>query len=280
MENSWEYFVQAYTRDKQAAKNQPQEHFVAHQMGELIYNKMGFDGITLCTSDFAFGCYHGFLDKAFRNNLSGLEKAVQGCKKVGNKYPGRFESCAHGIGHGVASYFLVSDLPRALKTCDSLSAGQLSCADGVFMEFSLDAPLTFYKSTDLLYPCDSIDKKYGYSCGKYQPTIMTKMGLSEKNIIFACAASSDPSIARGCFDGVAFSITYASTGNPLYIWDHCSSSTISLFQPECVKTAAGELVFQNIPDWQTNAPLLCNELSNPLRQECLAYIAMIEQQYR
>jgi len=278
---SWHYFVSAYTENSEAASLQPNEHFIAHQMGELIYNKTGFPGLTICTPDFGFGCYHGFLDKAFSKDLSGLPQAVSGCEKLGPAGSGKFESCAHGIGHGVASYYLVSDLPSALKACETLSAGQISCVDGVFMEFATDATLSFYKKSNPLYPCDAVDKKYTRQCGRYQPTVMEKMGMSKKDIASACFSSSDNNFQFGCFDALAFKTTYESGGDPNYIINQCSQMLqVVFFKDECLKAAAGEWVFQNMPGWRKTPFLLCDAISDEGKTACYQYVRNIIQAYR
>src|SRR3989344_3667849 len=97
-----------------------------------VYKDQGFLGLTSCSAEFAFGCFHGFLDTAFEKSLDDINKAQEACSRLGTGGP--FASCIHGIGHGVASFHSTSNLKASLSSCRKLITGQEFCFDGVFME--------------------------------------------------------------------------------------------------------------------------------------------------
>jgi hypothetical protein len=138
-EKNWQQLVKA---NPGAAGNSGNVHDQAHLIGGQIYEQHGLDGLSKCSPEFAFGCFHGFLDKAFQKSLDGLVKAEKACSVLGEGGPSA--SCIHGIGHGVASFYQTNNIKEALKSCQTLSEkAEQYCFDGVFMEFERAAPPIF-----------------------------------------------------------------------------------------------------------------------------------------
>jgi hypothetical protein len=278
VEAAWKYVIETYGKDN---SRQLEAHDYSHYVGQLIFQKKGLTGITLCTADFAFGCYHGLLDQAFRNDISSLPQAEKACQQVGKAGSGPYASCVHGIGHGVASYFKDKDLEGALKTCDKLpqNAPQF-CYDGVFMEFSRDALDNFYKASDLLYPCDTVDAKYTYQCGRNQPSVlMARFNKSYDEIAKACQKASIRDLKVACYTALGFQTVYNSDSNAEKIISKCESVNDKEFEYQCKSAAAGELIFQNMQGWQTNAPLICDSLDSNNKNSCHSYITGIQKNY-
>ena len=255
---AWEYVKDAFKGEGGSSGN---IHDLAHLSGLLIYEKNGFEGIKDCSSHFAFGCYHGFLDKAFEKNLDRLLDAQNACLKLGPDGSGPVASCIHGIGHGVASYHSTSDLKKALTSCRKLTTGKEYCFDGVFMEFVRSAPISFYRREDPLYPCDLLEKEFGYtyssSCGRNQSSLlMSRFNMGFDEVIGVCLSSESKPFKESCFDSLGFSV--ASSGDVSQIVGGCGKIGVPEYINSCIKAAAGELVFQEIPGWFEKSKEVCN----------------------
>lgn len=286
MKNKQEDPVLAWNHLKEKYKGQGGSvgniHDQAHLIGGLIYEKMGFSGLSKCSPQFAFGCYHGFLDKAFQKNLDRLNEAESACRSLGDSGPSA--SCIHGIGHGVASFFQTADLKKSLASCKRLSPSGLQyCFDGVFMEFERSAPQSFYSKENPYYPCDEVEKEFGsdisFACGRNQPTVlMDRFKLKFEDVVGICLKSPSNQFKTACFDALGF-ISVKSTSNPKEIISACQKIGVSEYILRCAKAAAGELIFQEVPGWQTNAPAVCNALPPNFQPECNIYIQDLIKQY-
>lgn len=278
VEITWQYLKDTF---KGQGGNSGNIHDLAHLMGSLIYENKGFQGLTVCTPDFAFGCYHGFLDKAFEKNLNDLEKAEEACGKLGSGGP--LASCIHGIGHGVASFYSTVKLNDSLNSCKRLSqAGQQYCFDGVFMEFVRSAPDSLFKKDDPLYPCNALEQEFGpvysFSCGRNQPSLlMSRFKVGFDQVAEICAVAESLPFKQACFDSLGFSL--ASSGNPETIISGCQKIGLPEFVARCSKAAAGELIFQDVPGWQENAPKVCSSLSPEYLTQCQEYLDNLIKEY-
>jgi len=277
-QKAWEY-VKATYRGK--AGSSGNIHDLAHLAGGLIYESLSLKGIARCSSEFAFGCYHGFLDTAFAKNLDRLSEAQAACSLLGPSNSGPVASCIHGIGHGVASFHSTKDLKKALFTCRQLISGQEYCFDGVFMEFVRSAPKSFFKQEDPLYPCNQLEKEFGYTysfaCGRNQPSLLmgrSKMGFDE--VIGVCLGSSSKPFKQGCFEALGFSL--AATADVETIVGGCQKIGEDVFTARCIKSAAGELVFQEVPNWEQKSEAVC-DAQKTSRDECLKHIDKLVSEY-
>lgn len=257
-------------------------HDQAHLIGGLLYDRKGFSGLSLCSSDFAFGCYHGFLDQAFKKDLSKLQEADDACLKLGPENSGPVASCIHGIGHGVASFHQTEDLKNSLADCRKLISGKEYCFDGVFMEFVRSAPSSFFKKDDLLYPCNTLEKEYGpaysFSCGRNIPSLlMSRFQKSFDEIVGVCSgAPLSKAFKEACFDSLGFSL--ASAADTGQIIRGCQSIVATEYILRCTKAAAGELVFQEVPGWSEKSKTICESFPQG-RSECLSHVDRLIQEY-
>ena len=260
-------------------------HDLAHLSGTLLYEEKGFDGIAVCTAQFAFGCYHGFLDRAFAKNLDHLLDAENACltlsPNAGATVAGPAASCIHGIGHGVASFYLTEDLKKALTTCRKLLVGKEYCFDGVFMEFARSAPVSFYKKGNPLYPCDMLEKEFGYaysfSCGRNQPALlMSRFSMGFDEVIPICRLSDSKPFQEACFDSLGFSL--AATGDVVQITAGCRKLGTQEYTGKCLKAAAGELVFQEVPGWQEKSKQVCSSAGAD-QNDCQGHIERLIREY-
>ncbi|MBI5045223.1 MAG: hypothetical protein HZC02_04815 [Candidatus Levybacteria bacterium] len=274
---AWQYVINTYSKD--TANDSAHEY--AHFAGKLLFEAEGLNGMTICTPEFAFGCYHGLLDQAFQKDLSALSPAEKACAQIRNA--GGYSSCIHGIGHGIASYFKVKELTSSLKTCDKLPKGAPQyCYDGVFMEFSREALDSFYRPDNPLYPCDSVGTKYSYACGRNQPTVMmSRLNKNFKESAEACAKAKDPDLKTACFVAIGFQAVYLSKQNVPDLISMCNILNDKNFQYQCLSAAAGEFIFQNMPDWQTKSPRVCQANTDKKQQDlCSSHLQEIQKLYR
>lgn len=259
---AWNYVKDVFAGEGGASGN---IHDLAHLSGLLLYQEKGFNGIKDCSSNFAFGCYHGFLDKAFSKDLSRLLDAQNTCLKLNtssnqNSVTGPVASCIHGIGHGVASFYSTTNLKKSLVSCRKLTVGSEYCFDGVFMEFVRSAPLSFFKKEDPLYPCSQLEKEFGYAysdaCGRNQPSLlMGRFKMSFEQVVGICLSSESKPFKEACFDSLGFSV--ASSGDPAQIIAGCQQMGEAQYTNRCLKAAAGELVFQEVPGWFEKSQEVC-----------------------
>lgn len=252
-------------------------HDQAHLIGGQVFEKYGLEGLSKCSSEFAFGCFHGFLDKAFEKSLDDLKKAEEACQALGEGGPA--SSCIHGIGHGVASFHSTTDLKASLLSCKKLSStGQQFCFDGVFMEFERGASNSLYSKDNPFKPCDELEEEFGFACGRNQPTVlMSRFKFSFEDVIGVCLSSPSDSFKMACFDALGF-ISTKGTFDPVAIVSACKKIGVNEYVMRCVKAAAGEFIFQEVPGWQKNAPAICNLLESG-KEECQSYIQELIRQY-
>jgi len=277
VEKAWQYIEETFKGQSGSSGN---IHDLAHLSGSLLFERLGFGGLAKCSADFAFGCYHGFLDRAFAKSLDKLQDADDACRKLDVTLSGPVASCIHGIGHGVASFYLVSDLNKALSSCRKLISGSEYCFDGVLMEFARSAPENFYKPDDPLYPCNQLEKEFGYSyssaCGRNQPSVlMGRFKMEFPKVVSVCLASASTPFKEACIDSLGFSL--AASGEVQQIIQGCQTIGEAQYIKRCVKAAAGELVFQNVPSWDQKSKLVCNSL--PDGSDCLQYVERLVSDY-
>lgn len=256
-------------------------HDLTHLAGQLLYEEKGFSGLSLCTSQFAFGCFHGFLDTAFKTSIEKLAEAEGACQTLGTGISGPVASCIHGIGHGVASFHQTKDIKAALNSCDRLTIGaQQYCYDGVFMEFERNASDNFYKTDDPLYPCDTLDPKYSFSCGRNQPQVLLqRLKKNFGEVITICQNAQQVEFKKACFDSLGFIAANQGRGVPQQVIGICQQITDSSLQDQCLKAAAGEIVFQEMPNWFDSWQQICAASSQDAQVDCQGYVKHLIEDY-
>ena len=269
-ESSWQNLKKTYQGQAGDLGN---IHDQAHLIGGLIYEEKSFEGLPICTSDFAFGCYHGFLDKAFEKSLDGLDRAEAACAKLGSSGP--YGSCVHGIGHGIASFYQTNDLDSSLKSCQQLINGQQFCFDGVFMEFERAAPLELYSKDSPEQPCDNLAKNFSkeviFACGRNQPVVlMDRFQFSFDEVAKICLESKSQPFKEACFDSLGF--RSAQKGTSSGIISDCQKIKVTEFVARCTQAAAGELIFQEHPGWNVESTKACSSLKGNYQVACHEYL--------
>lgn len=276
---SWKYITDTYKGEAGSSGN---IHDLAHLAGKLLYEDKGILGIGICTPVFAFGCYHGLLDTAFKTSLEDLPQAERECEKLGPVGSGPYGSCVHGIGHGVASFHNTQNLKASLASCEKLKTGQGFCHDGVFMEFVRGAPDSFYSRLDPLYPCNSLEREYGsrYSmaCGRNQPPLlMGRLGLEFNQAAKICEDNKLSSEFKdACFSALGFSLASGDTDS---IIRGCKTIKDNFYTSRCLQAAAGELIFQDTPGWQEKSIKVCNASQPQFQKSCSEHLTRLIKEY-
>jgi hypothetical protein len=181
-----------------------QGHPLAHALGRfaIAQHKNDLSVIAQCRPIFEAGCYHGVLEGFLASQRSLDSSTIASiCSAVERTSPSRQPAleCSHGLGHGLLER-VGYDLPRALATCDYLTADDArgECHDGVFMENVVhglgDSTIAvgdeavsahhdmmqmegarprreYFRKQDLAFPCDSVAAAYQSSCWSYQPLV-------------------------------------------------------------------------------------------------------------
>ena len=281
-EVAWNYVVAAYTTPEGVVGN---AHDMAHLVGQLLFKKYGFKGLSTCTPIFAFGCYHGLMQVAFDKNKpeefqNKLVEAEKGCSAVGPTSSPSYWSCIHGIGHGVAT-FRDYKIDKSLADCSTLDKSiSTYCYDGVFMEFSNSAAPEFYKQSDPLYPCDTVDEAYKSACARAQVQVMKlRFGMSAPAIADACLAGGNQTVAYHCVDAVGYSIAQGSQGDSRQVLSGCNAIKEAAAAAQCLAAAAGELVFQDTLGWQQSATAICVSLAGSYKASCDERVESVKKSY-
>ena len=151
------------------------QHVIAHIFGEILYDKEGIDGLAICDTTFAFGCYHSFFGKALSEHGSTVASELD--RVCVSRFGPLGTGCMHGIGHGLMEYFGPTRLVEALEGCLYTTQVKelLGCTSGVFMEhnsptvFGSDIPPTpsvrTINSVNPYEPCNTIvPEQFKRSC--------------------------------------------------------------------------------------------------------------------
>lgn len=279
---AWQFVLQTYNTPEGTIGN---PHDLAHLVGHLIYEEQGLRGLSVCDTSFAFGCYHGLMEVALYDEDGGtyeerLASSQAGCRILGDDSSPTYWSCIHGIGHGIATY-RDHDISRSLSDCDLLDEKiRTYCHDGVFMEFSISAPPSFYKRENPIYPCDIVNENYKVTCARSQVQVMRlRFSLDTGTIAQTCLATGNASIAYHCVDALGYFTAQESGGKAPQIISGCKQILDESASAQCLSAAAGELVFQNYAGWQKTAPEICSALSGNHKDKCLGRVDSVKQSY-
>ena len=168
----------AIFKRENAKKSIIEQHTSAHLFGEVLYEKEGPAGFSVCDGDFGFGCFHTFISFAIADKGEGVVRELdQACVE---QYGEGGLGCSHGIGHGLLSYYgyTIDDLLESLSVCGTLTWKHSygGCQDGVFMEYNFrvmepdpkDRTRPFSVDTRM-EPCASVQESFLFSCYFSQP---------------------------------------------------------------------------------------------------------------
>lgn len=204
-------------------------HALAHTIGEILYEREGVSGISLCTGDFGFGCYHGFAGAALMHDGLPVVKQLDAACTHATNYLG----CSHGIGHGILVYLGVNDLVKALDACPSPDDRIGGCWGGVFMEYNAntmgDQVARAYTDAHMYAPCTSVPARYRDACfyeiSSWWTGTMSheESDLKKYSIVGERCAKADSAYRDMCYRGVGNAIGPASSYDPVVMKQWCDA---------------------------------------------------------
>lgn len=263
---------------KEVYPSEPSDkHELVHAIGEAAYLKFGYDGLGKCDSLFKFGCYHGVVLEAIRQNGYNdkvLKDLSQGCLRLSyNKTI--TTACSHGIGHAimvVKSY----DLLASYKDCDrTFTQGEelFYCWDGASMEnimrrFEQKDAKRFLKADDPYYPCNSIPEMYQSACVREHVFYIFQLlnNKDTKKAIDFCMYFTSEKTRVECTSALGNFLNQAYFDDPQKIIDECNNLD-SGYISNCITKAAAQYSFSKQPD---KAKLLCEKITAGVgQQRCL-----------
>jgi hypothetical protein len=252
-------------------EKEPTCHDRGHDLGKLIYSKIGEIGRALATCDGACNsaCMHGVFREALSVEGATADeghlrpKAVasrvqQACAQSGGYLLG---DCLHGLGHAFM-YLAGYDIPRAMGYCDQLGDYPKSyyCATGAYMELSNNPPAGFLLGKSLYFPCNQ--SPYPAACFRYRFPVSLpgfyKSGGNLGQLIRGCMAL-EGAYRLGCFHGIGNGHLSQLARKPELLGKICGGGEhddqvvcvegaverIARYQPETAVRACGSL-----PDWR------------------------------
>lgn len=114
-------------------------HLMAHEVGDILYQQQGADGIRICTEDFRNACSHSIVVGLFRDKgEEALSSIATACRDAPGG-SGAYTMCFHGLGHGILAY-TGYDLERTVSICKKTGTAGYNfreypeCVGGSIME--------------------------------------------------------------------------------------------------------------------------------------------------
>jgi len=230
-------------------------HQLAHIVGQILYEKLGVQGISHCSADFAYGCYHGFAGEAlYAAGLNSILQLEAACKESLDVL-----GCEHGIGHGILSFIGNSSLSEALKHCATLhqSSPVGGCYGGVFMEYNFQTmqsgsgiAVRTYDASHAYEPCASqVPPQFREACYFDEPAwwraAATDAGSSDEarlRILAALCENIPTQENRAtCFNGIGNVIGPTSGYDATVMKKWCSVMPKKEDRDACLTTAQGHL---------------------------------------
>ena len=259
----------AYLRLKTEFKdNQPSGHDFAHIIGQRAYEIMGKNGFDTCDTDFAFGCYHGYMEMLFYiKGSGGINEAENGCVSLG--VSGRVASCVHGIGHGIMGY--EGEINKSLVLCGSISSNrQTYCFDGVFMEY-FTGVMDPARSAELINSASPWEfcrqfKNEEEVCVRNLVLLMLQKKSNDNTVATGCVSLPTSRLTEECVLSFGLHTAQISGGAPSTSFERCKNFFDGGWLNICVTAAARELLFEGFS--KTRAYELCGYLAKEHRQPC------------
>ncbi len=267
-----------YLKIKQEYSSKPtsKQHDIAHLFGQLLYQKVGNEGIAICDRSFSFGCFHGLFIAAISDQGIGVTKNLdETCiKKFGPMGLG----CQHGIGHGIAEYLGPKKLILALELCGQLSWQKplLGCAGGVFMEHNLPlkelgkngfVTARKYDDSEPYGDCNSIPERYKQECffdlGLWWNQVLNK---DYSKMMKLCKNIENDIFRHRCLMGVGTASATTSSMNVATVREQCGQTTQLEDKTTCLSGAAW--VFSTTTGYTASAQMICEDLAETEKISC------------
>ena len=270
------------------------DHQIAHEIGRKTAQYFGLNAqaFLACTTNFNYGCQHGFFEYVLGRTVSAREAAslICGTLESDSAYSPKFKFyCYHGVGHGVMMA-QAYDLMSSLAVCDSLttSIGKEGCWQGVFMEnvnaaMREEAREGVFSESDPLVPCNKIADMYQHECFiNHAGWLMKVFNNNVARASTSCLMASTKNISA-CLQSIGLMVT-----NPLWqvtlagdstenspmktSWDLCLQFPKN-YRHECVFGAVDNILNFDELD-VTRADAFCSTVSLSLQTYCAERIGV------
>ena len=251
-------------------------HQAAHEAGRASYEIFGAAAFRECRAECHSGCYHGATEAFFHDkgtaNLAGNLSTI--CSGDLNQFFNH--QCIHGIGHGLMAWSDY-DLPQALKDCDLLPKGQISCYTGVFMENIVGGlaqseaneankandfvHFTEYLDNNPHFPCTVVDEQYKNACYFLQTSRMVQLFNSDFRQVANACAEAPEAHQISCFGSMGRDVGGITRNDPVQAISKCSFAPKGTNRIACLDGAAQDSFWD--PSGETNAITFCRLLNDP-----------------
>ncbi len=264
-------------KDKYATSYFGIQHTAAHIMGALLYEKAGLNGLTVCDSTFAFGCYHSFFGQALSQKGTAIIPELD--KACLAKYGPLGTGCQHGIGHGLLEYYGHGQLDQALNSClvTTQKKPLFGCTSGVFMEYNvpiiIDSANAYTKFRELdrdhpYTPCPNLNSQFQQSCYYEMGQWWDKVYDGDyKKIGLLCQGISNPTYRESCYLGVGNVAAPSSNYDPDSTVAKCTMMPEYDGQITCRSGASWS--FYAEPKYRNLSVKVCDNLPDEVRQRCV-----------
>lgn len=253
--NAYKFFEEAYSD-----YDSREQHSYAHVFGEALYNKVGIQGISVCDSNYSFGCYHAFFGTALVDEgLSIVTDLDQACIEAhGEKGLG----CQHGIGHGIIAELGRENINQSLEVCSTLNwQGPIGgCTSGVFMEFNLNTMNELgprkLDENGLYYPCEHVPSRFTEACYFEQPAWWVVANRSDyEKVGKYCSAIENDANRIACFQGTGNIISGVNLFDVPKISSSCANMPTEEGEFRCIEGAVW--ILSNNPQFKDTWKSLC-----------------------
>jgi len=222
-------------------------HVTVHGLGEAMYTRLGnvSEAMALCQEGCAYGCQHAVLMAYLRELPQGeLPALPRLCPPDPHQLDALSHNhCAHGVGHGLEYYF--KDMSHALSACKGfpLPWERKRCAQGVFMEHSIDIMRTQAPPATPGYHlglCRTIEADLRNDCYYYLVHLVYWATGGSDPALFAACEAVPVSDQRGCYRGIGRALGTKYIGHEETLIRLCGSGPDS-HATDCLLGFAGIL---------------------------------------
>jgi plastocyanin len=272
---AWKYLKEVSMENGEVVISSP--HEFSHMIGREIFRQDGFDGIKICSKDFAFGCFHGVSEQMFltsgKNSLPLIEKECIRLYPPTAKQKIKDPGCIHGMGHGILTLNNL-DVASSLTDCDKLGIDyRTSCWDGVFMEYSASDASSFDPKDPWKF-CNGFASNYQEKCASYIGQLYIKtFPFNTKTFADMCMQTPHKRLEVLCVRWIGYMVAENSGGSFDKIVNECKSTGRKDVDTFCMIGAAQEIEFQRYSNWRTLASSICSEVPEEYTVYCNSYEA-------
>ncbi len=268
---AWLFIKQKFIINGQVVGN---AHGFAHIVGNASFKKSGIEGIKICDSSFAFGCFHGVTESMLLSGgLSKVKEIENECLQLFPKDKTQdYTGCIHGTGHGLFEWE-TGDLKKALLDCDIIShENRQYCYDGVFMENSNELKDRTIDEKNPWKLCFNLESRYHRNCARYQSQIfLGQFGSPNSPTLVGryCSVAPSSLLKNTCYESLGYYVAQTNLGKPDLIFQSCSKMPDTDGREMCTKGGAVETVFQKYEGFKDSSIILCKKLREPNQSLCL-----------